>query len=91
MLFAAIVINSLSVLILYILVYTIFFKLVQIEERQNDIESVNRLQDTQHQNLIRDINYNNLVLKAYLNKENENDPSNSPVETTTTTTSSTGS
>lgn len=86
--------NSLSVLILYILVYTIFFKLVQIEERQNDIESVNRLQDTQHQNLIRDINYNNLVLKAYLNKENENDPSNSPVETattTTTTTSSTGS
>lgn len=85
MLFAAIVINSLSVLILYILVYTIFFKLVHIEERQNDIESVNRLQDTQHQNLIRDINYNNLVLKAYLNKENENDPSNSPVETTTTT------
>lgn len=91
MLFAAIVINSLSVLILYILVYTIFFKLVQIEERQNDIESVNRLQDTQHQNLIRDINYNNLVLKAYLNKENENDPSNSPVETATTTTSRTGS
>ena len=56
MLFAAIVINALSVLILYVLVYTIFFKLVQIEERQNDIESVNRLQETQHQNLIRDIN-----------------------------------
>lgn len=82
MLFAAIVINALSVLILYVLVYTIFFKLVQIEERQNDIESVNRLQETQHQNLIRDINYNNLVLKAYLNKEGgEVDPSNAPVNT----------
>ena len=81
MLFAAIVINALSVLILYVLVYTIFFKLVQIEERQNDIESVNRLQETQHQNLIRDINYNNLVLKAYLNKEgDEVDPSNAPVD-----------
>ena len=81
MLFAAIVINALSVLILYVLIYTIFFKLVQIEERQNDIESVNRLQETQHQNLIRDINYNNLVLKAYLNKEgDEVDPSNAPVD-----------
>jgi hypothetical protein len=81
MLFAAIVINALSVLILYVLVYTIFFKLVQIEERQNDIESVNRLQETQHQNLIRDMNYNNLVLKAYLNKEGEAyDPSNAPVD-----------
>ena len=81
MLFAAIVINALSVLILYVLIYTVFFKLVQIEERQNDIESVNRLQETQHQNLIRDINYNNLVLKAYLNKEgDEVDPSNAPVD-----------
>lgn len=81
MLFAAIVINALSVLILYVLVYTIFFKLVQIEERQNDIESVNRLQETQHQNLIRDINYNNLALKAYLNKEGEvDDSSNAPVD-----------
>lgn len=75
MLFASIVINSLSVLILYILTYTIFFKLVQIEERQKDIEHVNRLQDTQHNNLIRDINYNNVVLKAYLNKkERANEP-----------------
>jgi hypothetical protein len=81
MLFAAIVINALSVLILYVLLYTIFFKLVQVEERQNDIESVNRLQETQHQNLIRDINYNNLVLKAYLNKEgDEVDSSNAPVD-----------
>lgn len=69
MLFAAIVINSLSVLILYVLVYTIFFKLVQIEENQKDIEHTNSLQDTRHDNLIRDINYNNLVLKAYLNKQ----------------------
>jgi hypothetical protein len=81
MLFAAVVINALSVLILYVLVYTIFFKLVQIKERQNDIESVNRLQETQHQNLIRDINYNNLVLKEYLNKEREvDDPSNAPID-----------
>jgi hypothetical protein len=69
MLLAAIVVNALSILILYALVYSVFYKINKIEERQQDTEGVNSSQDIQHKNLIRDINYNSMILKAYLNKE----------------------
>jgi hypothetical protein len=69
MLLAAIVVNALSILILYALVYSVFYKINQIEERQQEAEGVNSSQDIQHTNLIRDINYNSMILKAYLNRE----------------------
>jgi|UniRef100_A0A6C0BPJ8 hypothetical protein len=69
MLLAAIVVNALSILILYALVYSVFYKINHIEERQHEVERVNSSQDIQHTNLIKDINYNSMILKAYLNRE----------------------
>lgn len=63
-------VNSLSILILYVLVYTLFFH--NDTKRFNDDILNRKIKDntTSMGNLIRDVNYNNQYIKEYINKKN---------------------
>lgn len=67
MILASIFINSLSILILYVLVYSLFYQVTNTHYKLNDIRSELTYQNNQTKNLVQDINHNNRMLKYYLN------------------------
>jgi len=66
----SVIVNSLSLLILYVLVYTLFYH--NDVKRFNDDILNNKLNEntTSMENLIRDVNYNNEYIKGYINIKN---------------------
>jgi hypothetical protein len=63
-------VNSLSVLILYVLVYTLFFH-NDAKRFNDDILNIKVNENTTSmKNLIRDVNYNNEYIKGYINIKN---------------------
>jgi predicted DNA-binding ArsR family transcriptional regulator len=66
----SVLVNSLSVLILYVLVYILFYH--NDVKRFNDDILNKKLNEntTSMENLIRDVNYNNEYIKGYINIKN---------------------
>jgi outer membrane murein-binding lipoprotein Lpp len=68
MILASVFINALSIVILYSLVYTLFYSGTSMKFKMHDLETENTYLNNQIQNLVQDTNYNNRMLKHYLNK-----------------------
>ena len=66
----SVIVNSLSLLILYVLVYTLFYH--NDVKRFNDDILNKKLNEntTSMENLIRDVNYNNEYIKGFINIKN---------------------
>lgn len=61
-----ILINALSILILYLLMFSLFYQLDSVKSRQSTIESKKEISERQLKNLISSINYNDQYLKQYI-------------------------
>lgn len=59
-------INALSILILYLLMFSLFYQLDSVKSRQSTIEAKKEVSERQLKNLISSINYNDQYLKKYI-------------------------
>jgi predicted PurR-regulated permease PerM len=61
-----ILLNAISILILYILVFTLFYQMSDLTTRYENITDTQDVNTTQLKNLVSDINYNDKYLKKYV-------------------------
>jgi trehalose-6-phosphate synthase len=61
-----VVINASSILILYLLVYTLFYKYKTFENNVHSFDDYTQMNDSRLKNLVDDINHNDQILKNSL-------------------------
>lgn len=59
-------INAVSILILYLLVFSLFYQLDSVKSRQSSLENKKDVTKQQLKNLISSINHNDQYLKQYI-------------------------
>lgn len=59
-------INALSILIIYLLMFSLFHQLDSVKRRQSTMEAKKDMSERRLKNLISSINYNDQYLKQYI-------------------------
>jgi len=65
-------INSATILILYVLMFSLFYQLDSLTHQYNQLERNKGVSEGKMRNLISDINYNDHYLKKYIDTINNN-------------------